>query len=55
VQDELQTSNRKLHTAISIQKKKVVFVRLELSTFTLQHHSPDYLFTAGKYIHEATL
>ena len=67
------------------KKKKVVFVRLELKTFTLQHdtlptrlcwrpshysttlyqwgyvelivfgiHGPNYSFTAGKYIHEAT-
>ena len=64
-----------------IYPKKVVFVRLELTTFTLQHdalptpshysmmlyqqdyvelivfsiHGPDYIFTAGKYIHEATI
>jgi len=49
---KLQTANC---TPQYLSKNKVVFVRLELKTFTLQHHSPDYLFTAGKYIHEATL
>ena len=84
LEDKLQTWNRKLHTAISIQKKSCLCEDLTHDlhvtarhstdktvehTFTLQQdtlptrlcwthcniHSPDYLFTAGKYIHEATL